>query len=234
MTLDKRFWSKVDKAGSVPQERPDLGPCWIWTAALNKGGYGVFWLDGHMVLAYHLSFGPVEPGLERDHLCRVHACVRPDHIEAVTHQVNMARGVFGTRAHCPWNHRYTESNTHVTKASHRQCLICAAVRAYENRQHHRDPSKGNVMSKWDYEVAKKIEAENYPFPALIMAAMRKADSANASLLQRAWPETVAELNYRYWSAGGLMPGEDGYTAAGDDNLPVPVTIPGNTFPAMNS
>jgi len=79
------------------------------------------------------------------------------------------------------------------------------------------------MSRNDYEVAKQIESTNPPFMALIMAAIRKADSANASLLQRAWPETVAELNYRYWSAGGLMPGEDGYTRDGDDNLPVTVT-----------
>ena len=77
------------------------------------------------------------------------------------------------------------------------------------------------MTHNDYEVAKQIESTNPPFYALIMAAMRKADSANASLLQRAWPETVAELNYRYWSAGGLMPGEEGYNPNVDDNLPVP-------------
>ena len=77
------------------------------------------------------------------------------------------------------------------------------------------------MSRNDYEVAKQIESANPPFYALIMAAMRKADSANASLLQHAWPETVAELNYRYWSAGGFMPGEAGYSRDGDDNLPVP-------------
>jgi hypothetical protein len=76
------------------------------------------------------------------------------------------------------------------------------------------------MTHHDYQVSKTIEAANHPFYALIMAAMRKADDNNLSLLKGAWPETHAELNYRYWSAGGLLPGEDGYTAVGDDNLPV--------------
>jgi len=77
------------------------------------------------------------------------------------------------------------------------------------------------MSRNNYLVSQKIEAENYPFYALIMAAMRKADSNNAAKLKAAWPDISAELQYRYWSSGGFMPGEDGYSTVGDDNLPVP-------------
>ena len=33
----KRFWSKVNKAGSVPPHRPELGPCWVWVAARVRG-----------------------------------------------------------------------------------------------------------------------------------------------------------------------------------------------------
>jgi len=82
------------------------------------------------------------------------------------------------------------------------------------------------MSLHHFQVSQQIEAENYPFYALIMAAMRKADSTNAAKLKSAWPDISTELQYRYWSAGGLLPGEEGYTAVGDDNLPVsawPVT-----------
>ena len=75
------------------------------------------------------------------------------------------------------------------------------------------------MTHHDYKVSQQIEAEKYPFYALIMAAMRKADSENAGKLRSLWPDTSVELNYRYWSAGGFVPGEDGYTADGDDNLP---------------
>jgi hypothetical protein len=28
----ERFWSKVDRNGPVPEHRPELGPCWVWTA----------------------------------------------------------------------------------------------------------------------------------------------------------------------------------------------------------
>jgi hypothetical protein len=76
------------------------------------------------------------------------------------------------------------------------------------------------MSLHHFQVSQKIEAENYPFYALIMAAIRKADSDNLAKLDAAWPEVRAELTYRYWSAGGLLPGEEGYTAVGDDNLPM--------------
>lgn len=52
-----------------------------------------------------------------------------------------------------------------------------------------------------------------------MAAYRKADTENSAKLRAAWPELCAEMQYRYWSGGGLLPGEPGYDAAYDDNLP---------------
>jgi len=44
-TLEDRFWAKVDKNGPVPAHRPELGPCWIWTAARFKRGYGKFGVE---------------------------------------------------------------------------------------------------------------------------------------------------------------------------------------------
>jgi hypothetical protein len=40
--------------------------------------------------------GPVPKGLELDHLCRIPACIRLDHLEPVTHAENLRRGA-GTR-----------------------------------------------------------------------------------------------------------------------------------------
>lgn len=90
ITLAERFWSKVDKSGD----------CWLWTAALNNEGYGVFFVTvakgkyatrlAHRI-ALELSGIEVPEGLEPDHLCRTSNCVRPDHLELVTHQVNMVR-----------------------------------------------------------------------------------------------------------------------------------------------
>lgn len=74
------------------------------------------------------------------------------------------------------------------------------------------------MSRHDYLVSQQIEIASYPFYALIMAAMRKADGDNLSKLKSMWPEVHHELHYRYWSAGGLLPGEEGYSPAGDDNI----------------
>lgn len=63
------------------------------------------------------------------------------------------------------------------------------------------------MSKFDYDISRKIAAEDYPFYALIMAAMRKADSNNVAKLQSMWPNVWEELQARYNAPGGLLPGE---------------------------
>ncbi len=61
------------------------------------------------------------------------------------------------------------------------------------------------MSYFDYEMSKRIAAEDYPFYALIMAAMRQADTDNLAQLKQAFPEAYAELMYRYNSPGGSHP-----------------------------
>ena len=60
------------------------------------------------------------------------------------------------------------------------------------------------MSRYDYLVGQKIEAEGYPFYALIQAAMRQADSTNIEKLRRAFPEVHAELQERYNAPGGYL------------------------------
>ena len=67
--------------------------------------------------------------------------------------------------------------------------------------------KGDIVSLYEYQQSKKIAAEDYPFYALIMAAMRQADSINAALLRAAWPNEWMELLERYNASGGLLEGE---------------------------
>lgn len=91
----RRFWSKVDKCGPLPLWAPFLGRCWLWTGAPTNQGYGHLkirglWVKAHR-LAYEMLVGPVPDGLELDHLCRVRLCVRPSHLEPVTHAENVAR-----------------------------------------------------------------------------------------------------------------------------------------------
>jgi hypothetical protein len=58
---------------------------------------------------------------------------------------------------------------------------------------------------------------HYDLTTLIMAALRTGSYAQTRLMA-AFPEIYVEFRYRYWSGGGLMPGEDGYDPACDDNL----------------
>ncbi len=63
------------------------------------------------------------------------------------------------------------------------------------------------MSRYDYEVSKAIMADDPPFYAVIMAAMRGADTRNAALLQEAFPDVWYELQARYNAPGGMLAGE---------------------------
>ncbi len=60
------------------------------------------------------------------------------------------------------------------------------------------------MSLYDYEQSKKISVEDPPFYALIMAAMRQADTINSIKLLDAWPDTWKELRERYNAPGGAI------------------------------
>ena len=131
--MPDRFWVKVDKNGPVPARRPELGPCWIWTAAKAQG-YGRFALDGKVWvaprLAYELLVGPIPPELTLDHLCRNPPCVNPSHLEPVTLWENTLRGESpfaqaANRTHCPSGHPYDEANTvYRTKRNGRQMRRC--------------------------------------------------------------------------------------------------------------
>jgi hypothetical protein len=86
---EERFWPKVCKTET----------CWLWTAFKNRDGYGRFNAGGNQPVlvhrfAYELLVGPIAEGLELDHLCRVRACVRPEHLEPVPHRENLRRGSY--------------------------------------------------------------------------------------------------------------------------------------------
>ena len=65
------------------------------------------------------------------------------------------------------------------------------------------------MTYWDYRASQKIEAFTYEcdgtFYAIIMAAMRRADTWNQEKLERAFPEQWLELKERYNAPGGRLP-----------------------------
>lgn len=54
------------------------------------------------------------------------------------------------------------------------------------------------------ELERIVEERRIPFYAIIMAAMRKADTVNMAKLTAAFPEQAKELQERYWSIGGHL------------------------------
>lgn len=83
---------------------PDENGCWVWQGARTYG-YGVVGLgrrgegtaQTHRAL-WQLAIGPVPDGLHLDHICRNRACANPMHLEPVTQQENIRRGVEYRRA----------------------------------------------------------------------------------------------------------------------------------------
>jgi len=86
MTLDERFWSKVDVRGD--------DECWHWTAGRSCLGYGRFRVNGRTVfahrVAWELMYGVPPHGSCICHHCDTPGCVNPAHLFAGTHSDNMA------------------------------------------------------------------------------------------------------------------------------------------------
>jgi hypothetical protein len=145
---EARFWPKIDRFGPTPDHAPELGPCWLWTAAKNNNGYGTFtlFLEGqrrkvlpHRWL-YELVKGPIPPGLEVDHLCNTRACLRPSHLRPATHRENTLRGnsvsaQMARKTHCKHGHEFTPENT-VQEAAGRRCRACRLNR--QRAKYHAD------------------------------------------------------------------------------------------------
>ena len=109
--------------------------CWFWIGALNQRGYGSIGIVGgkaKSALAHRAIYGalrgPVNDTLDIDHLCRNPQCVNPDHLEPVTHWINIRRGLIATKTHCYKNHPLSGDNVRILTWPNgwtkRQCRIC--------------------------------------------------------------------------------------------------------------
>ena len=87
-TTEERFWAKVNK------DAPN--GCWLWTACIVSGGYGIFRFEdrgqaAHRI-AWKLLIGPIPNGLQICHNCPGGdnpACVNPDHLFLGTQKDNI-------------------------------------------------------------------------------------------------------------------------------------------------
>lgn len=121
----------------------DDNGCWIWQRRVSPNGYGLAWLStsyakGMNTSAHRVSYlafkGAIPEGYHIDHLCKVRACVNPEHLEAVTPRENVRRSnakykSLMARTHCPKGHEYTPENTYTAKTKHggisRSCATCS-------------------------------------------------------------------------------------------------------------
>ena len=135
MNESERFWVKVEKTDG----------CWLWTASFTALSYGQFKSGGRMVPAHRWAYehlvGPIPDGLELDHLCRVRHCVRPSHLEPVTHRENIRRGaspgaVARRTDRCQRGHSLIGAYIRPDRPGNRTCRICnaEAQRRYKARR----------------------------------------------------------------------------------------------------
>lgn len=134
------FDSYLKHDGPTPEHRPDLGPCWTWTGAVNSGGYGLLpavrfgtKLAHRVALTIHLGRG-VEGVVM--HLCDNPRCSRPSHLAEGTQSDNMAdaaakgraRGGRYNQTHCSRGHELSGENVRqITRAdgyTERRCVPC--------------------------------------------------------------------------------------------------------------
>lgn len=125
------------------EDRGHETPCHIWQGAKNKDGYAVVKREGKTHLLHRLTWaeenGPIPAGQVMDHLCRIHACIRPEHLEPVTLKENLRRGEGHggvLRTHCRRGHRLTGRNLYKRSDGTHRCRTCmlAANRAYRVRR----------------------------------------------------------------------------------------------------
>lgn len=149
-------WNRAQRTPRPMEEKleankhinPETG-CWEWTGRLSDDGYGLVpisrgrYASVHRI-SYRLAKGEIPLGLEPDHLCRNRKCFNPAHLEAVTHKVNVNRGLvpemmrqkLSTQTHCKNGHPLSGVNLALQGAEKkfRVCRICRAER--QRRRYH--------------------------------------------------------------------------------------------------
>lgn len=152
-SVEERFW--------LLTEPEPMSGCWIWLSSrLGNSGHGVMSIGtttttAHRV-AYELYRGPIPPGLDLDHLCRLPSCVNPWHLEAVTRRVNILRGNgacarHARKTHCIRGHVFSGTYIQIKRGNRRRCLECERFHSKKKRELRPDRE---IAHKWVSDALK--------------------------------------------------------------------------------
>jgi hypothetical protein len=158
----------MELAYSKLMSRVEITPsCWIWVGKTNSNGYGLasWYKQGEKLpyrrgsgkqqksvnahrLSYALFNGPIGQGMEIDHLCRVRNCVNPMHLESITREENIRRGVSpaakrAAQTHCLRGHLLAGDNL-AKYARWRVCRICVNLKNSEGYHRRKAEKKRNA------------------------------------------------------------------------------------------
>jgi HNH endonuclease len=102
LTLEERFWAKVDKSDG----------CWNWNGCLNEHGYGLFGINNRSKLAHRIAYKITIK--DPDNLCVLHKCdnpkcVNPAHLFLGTKKENTQDMLKKGRDYKPVGERSTTS-----------------------------------------------------------------------------------------------------------------------------
>jgi hypothetical protein len=120
---------------------PNTG-CWLWAGQIMSNGYGRITVKRKTTLlhrfVYNTLIGKIPSGLVIDHKCRIKCCCNPEHLEPVTNQENLARGV-AARPYCKHGHLFDSTRTATGIGRFRNCKTC--VRIHNQRQYAKRKAK---------------------------------------------------------------------------------------------
>lgn len=135
--------------------------CWLWHGAIDSHGYGQVNVylgvrdekkRSTTARAHRRSYehhkGPIQEGLELDHLCRRRNCINPAHLEPVTTRENGLRGDtiqsrYAVRTHCNHGHEFTPENIYRDNRGYRRCRQCILQRERSTKRKRHRPGRNN-------------------------------------------------------------------------------------------